>query len=110
IRYFVPETANVNLGSLAFLLSNWVGLVATALLLLLLSVSNDFALRTLGTRRWKLIQQMTYVVVIAVVVHGAAYQIIEHRKWVLATVFSALAVTALVLQSAGFRARRAARK
>lgn len=110
IRYFVPESTNLNPGSLAFLASNWVGLLATMLLLVLLTVSNDFSLRTLGTARWKLIQQTTYVVIIAVVLHGAAYQIIEQRKWVLATVFSLLAVTALVLQSAGFRARRAGRK
>lgn len=110
IRYFVPDTPTLTAGSIAFLVSNWVGLLATLLLLMLLAISNDFSLRTLGTQRWKLIQQTTYVVVIAVVVHGAAYQIIEKRKWILATVFSALAVSALVLQSAGFRARRAGRK
>ena len=103
LRYFAMS--NPDRGSKAFIAANWLGLLATLLLLVLLSLSNDISLRRLGTQRWKLIQQATYIVVCAVVLHGAAYQIIEKRKWIAATVFSALAVIALILQSAGVRAR-----
>ncbi len=103
LSYFAMSAPD--LGTKAFIAANWLGLLAALLLLVLLSVSNDVSLRTLGTRRWKLIQQATYIVVIAVVLHGAAYQIIEKRKWIAASVFSALAVGALILQSAGVRAR-----
>jgi hypothetical protein len=82
-RYFIPWTRSLDTSSKAFILANWLGLVAAILLLVLVSISNDYALRTLGTRRWKLIQQSTYVVVIAAVAHGAGYQIIEGRKWLL---------------------------
>jgi sulfoxide reductase heme-binding subunit YedZ len=102
-RYFIPWAPNLNAGTKAFIAANWLGLSAAVLLLVLVSISNDFALRTLGVRRWKLIQQSTYVVVIAVIAHGAGYQIIEKRKWMLATVFSLLGLCALVLQSAGVR-------
>ena len=40
--------------------ANWSGLAATALLVLLLLISNDVSLRTLGSRRWKAWQRWTY--------------------------------------------------
>jgi sulfoxide reductase heme-binding subunit YedZ len=103
LRYFAMSAPDR--GTKAFLLANWLGLVATLLLLLLLSLSNDISLRRLGTQRWKFLQQATYVVLVAVVLHGAAYQIIEKRQWIAASVFSGLAVIALIMQSAGVRAR-----
>jgi sulfoxide reductase heme-binding subunit YedZ len=105
-RYFIPWTRSLDTSSKAFILANWLGLVAAILLLVLVSISNDYALRTLGTRRWKLIQQSTYVVVIAAVAHGAGYQIIEGRKWLLSGIFALLALCALILQSAGVRRYR----
>jgi sulfoxide reductase heme-binding subunit YedZ len=111
-RYFIPWAPNLDAGTKAFIVANWLGLSAAVLLLVLVSISNDFALRTLGVKRWKLIQQSTYVVVIAVVAHGAGYQVLEKRKWMLATVFSILGLCALILQSAGVRSviRRRRRK
>lgn len=102
-RYFIPWTQSLDAGTKTFIVANWLGLAAAVLLLVLVSISNDLALRTLGTRKWKLVQQSTYIVVIAVVAHGAAYQVIEKRKWLPAAVFSLLGLSALILQSAGVR-------
>jgi sulfoxide reductase heme-binding subunit YedZ len=105
-RYFVNTSGTLDAGTKAFITANWFGLAAALLLVVLLSISNDIALRTLGTRRWKLIQQSTYVVAITVVIHGGIYQILEKRKWLLALVFALLAVISLMFQSLGMRVRR----
>ena len=75
--------------------ANWTGLAATLLLVLLLAISNDAALRALGTRRWKSWQRWTYWMAALTVAHALAYQI-ETRHlglWIAAVVL----VTAIVL-------------
>ena len=105
VRYFITS-GNADLGTKAFIAANWLGLLAVLVLLTLLSISNDFALRALGTRKWKLLQQTTYVAITAIVLHGAVYQILEKRRWLLALILSVLALAVGVFQSAGIRARQ----
>jgi len=105
-RYFVIGSGGRNFDTLGFVAANWLGLIAVVLLLVLVSVSNDAALRILGKARWKLLQRSAYVVIVAVVVHGAIYQILEKRRWFLALIFSLLAVAVAVFQWAGVRRKR----
>jgi sulfoxide reductase heme-binding subunit YedZ len=88
-----------------FGLSNYAGLAATLILVLLLLLSNDLSMRALGNWRWKRLQQLNYVLLASVVVHGILYQRIEDRDsvWVLA--FWILWLVAVVLQLVGFRIR-----
>ena len=54
--YFVPEPGKPSIAGLrpdAFGLANDTGLIAALLLLLLGAISNDLALRKLGTARWR---------------------------------------------------------
>jgi methionine sulfoxide reductase heme-binding subunit len=93
-----------------FGVANWIGLAATLLLLLLLGISNDLSLRTLGSRRWKAWQRWTYWAGALVVAHGLAYQWIEkgNNGWVY--VFVPVVVIVAVMQLDGrrrFLARRA---
>ncbi len=86
-------------------LPGWAGWIGTAfilagyaigvLLIRLLAISNDRALRRLGKERWKRIQRRAYWVFGLTVAHGAVFQIIEHRYggWLLAL----LAVSAAVV-------------
>jgi sulfoxide reductase heme-binding subunit YedZ len=75
--------------------ANWTGLGATVLLLMLLAISNDLSLRTLGSRRWKSWQRWTYVAAVLIVAHTLGYQIVEknHTRYLVAF----LVVTAVVV-------------
>jgi sulfoxide reductase heme-binding subunit YedZ len=108
LRYFLVGSGGPNFATLGFVAANWLGLLSVLLLTTLVSISSDAALRTLGKDRWKLVQRSAYVVIVAVIVHGALYQLLEGRRWLLALIFSLLAVAAAIFQWAGVRARRAA--
>jgi len=89
--------------------ANWTGLAAGLLLVLLLGISNDLSLRTLGTRRWKSWQRWTYWAAALTVAHALAYQIPtrNHAAWIAA--FTLLTVIVLVVQLDGRRRYQARR-
>jgi sulfoxide reductase heme-binding subunit YedZ len=93
-----------------FGVANDVGLLATAIILLLLIFSNNLSIRTLGAARWKRIQRLSYIASILVVIHGLLYQIMEKRAlaFVLCLVF--VTVAAVVLQFSGFKRSREPRQ
>jgi sulfoxide reductase heme-binding subunit YedZ len=68
---------------------------------MLLAISNDFSIRSLGSRSWKSIQRWTYAAFGLTVAHGIAFQIVEKRRipWVI--IFAGMATVALVLQFLG---------
>lgn len=88
-----------------FGLANYSGLVATLLLALLLALSNDRALRKLGTPRWKRIQRYNYLCFAMVAIHAAAFQIIETRWWPLIGLCGLMISASASLQVAGYRHR-----
>lgn len=107
--YFVREVEGT--GAFAprsdlFGFSNYTGLGATAILVLLLALSNDVSLRRLKVRRWKSLQRWNYGLMALVVLHGAAYQIIEKRQPGFVALLALLVVATVGAQAAGFRRRR----
>ncbi len=109
--FFRDEARRVPVRYDLFGFANWLGLAATLVLLLLLAISNDISLRTLGSRRWKAWQRWTYWAGALVVAHGLAYQWIEKGNdgWVYVFVPVVLVVTALQLRGRRrFLARRVA--
>src|SRR6266700_5777843 len=70
--------------------------------LLLLVVSNDISMRSMGILQWKSLQRWAYVACALTVAHGIAYQLIEKRRlpWVFA--FAALTLAILVMQALGY--------
>jgi methionine sulfoxide reductase heme-binding subunit len=100
--YFLESLRPVRAQLSLFGLANYLGVVATLLFLVLLLISNDFSLRTLGKARWKSIQRWSYIAAGLTVLHGFAYQVVEKRDltWVLFLVV----ITALILacQLGGF--------
>jgi len=107
--FFRDEARRVPVRYDLFGFANWLGLAATLVLLLLLVISNDISLRTLGSRRWKAWQRWTYWAGALVVAHGLAYQWIEKGNdgWVYVFVPVVLVVTALQLRGRRrFLARR----
>jgi len=75
----------------------------TLILLLLLSLSNDASLRSLGASRWKSLQRWNYAGALLVAAHGTIYQILENRAAGFIVAFAALMLFALAMQFAGFR-------
>ena len=106
LRYFTVGSAGRNFATLGFVAANWLGLLSVLLLGVLVSISSDAALRFLGKEKWKLVQRSAYVVIVAVVVHGALYQVLESRRWLLALIFSLLAIAVAVFQWVGVQSHR----
>jgi sulfoxide reductase heme-binding subunit YedZ len=82
--------------------ANWTGLGATAVLVLLLAISNDVALRRLGAKRWKALQRWSYAAALLTLVHGVVFQVIEKRRLPYVSMLGGLTAAALLLQAAGF--------
>jgi sulfoxide reductase heme-binding subunit YedZ len=105
VRYFFPAAgAAIDRSTAAFLTANYLGLTGAILLIVLMSISNDFALRRLGVDRWKFLQRSSYVALAAIVLHGIAYQLLEKRSAGLAVLFGSTAAVVVALQIAGARA------
>jgi sulfoxide reductase heme-binding subunit YedZ len=110
--YFLPPSeahALVPIRLDAFGLANYLGAFAGGVLLLLLLISSDRALRWLGARRWKAWQRLSYAGALATLGHGVLYQLLERRRLVLVVLFGTLAAVALIFQSLGIRAVRSRR-
>ena len=104
--YFVPEhPSRFPLRIDIFGLTNYAGLAATLILLLLLTLSNDVSLRALGGVRWKSLQRWNYVLAILVVGHGAVFQYIEGRKPAYIAACAVIVLATLAMQVAGLRTR-----
>ena len=88
-----------------FGLANYTGAAAVLTLVALLATSNDYALRALGTPRWKQLQRWNYAVFALTAVHAFAYQRIEkqHLPFVM-TAASCIAMAA-VMQTVGWISR-----
>lgn len=93
-----------------FGVANWVGAVATAVLLLLLLLSNDLALRGLRGRRWKALQRFNYLLVLLVLIHTVAYQLVVERELVFSLAVVALTSVVLAGQLIGVARYRRGRR
>lgn len=89
--------------------ANYTGLLAVVIAALLLALSNDRALRALGTRRWKAWQRGTDALFALVLAHGVAYQVVEKRQAAFVAAFAVVALAVAAVQGAGYRARSRAR-
>lgn len=71
LSYFVGRDGAPLLNS--FGLANWTGLAATVIVLGLLTISSDLALRTLKAGRWKWLQRLNYGLFVLVIMHAVLY-------------------------------------
>jgi methionine sulfoxide reductase heme-binding subunit len=70
-RYFFAPEGTVLTD--VFGLGNWTGLAATVIVLGLLAISNDFALRKLKAGPWKWLQRLNYALFVLAVAHAVYY-------------------------------------
>jgi len=97
--YFIDEHRGLRHDLFGF--SNDTGLFAALLFLLLLAISNDLSLRRLGSRRWKSLQQWTYLAALLTVMHAVGYQSIEKRPAAYCMVLWSITAAVCVTQGAG---------
>lgn len=84
-----------------FGISNDIGVVATALVVLLLAISNDTSIRKLGVSRWKRLQTLSYLIAAIVFIHAVVYQFLERRSVILVFIFVVVSVGVLAIQLYG---------
>ncbi len=89
-----------------FGVANYSGLFQALILIFLLAISNNYALRRLGINRWKNLQRLTYVACASIIVHALAYQTMEKRDLILRLFLGILVLIAVSLQLAGFIKQR----
>lgn len=92
----------------AFGFANFTGLASTLILLLLLCISSDAALRRLGTPRWKRLQRWNYWAFGLMAMHAATFHVVEKRVVPVVLVFGGVVLAVALLQFAGYRQRRTA--
>ncbi len=103
LEYFFRFTAD---GGITPLLNrsgiaNYIGLIATILLVLLLVTSADFMLRRLKGRRWKSLQRLNYVLFALVIFHTLIYQQVSRREQLFVEATTILIIVVLVAQIVG---------
>lgn len=103
-QYFVDNTGTLLTDAFGF--ANYLGVIATLVILALLATSNDFSLKYFGRDRWKAIQRWNYILIVFTVLHGILYQIVEKRLIPFAFIFGAIALWIMMIQLAGFQKRR----
>ncbi len=98
----IPEGIGYNLLLTPAGISNNIGLVATVVLILLLVLSNDYALTKLKGKRWKFLQRFNYGLAILAFIHTVLYQWLDNRSRAFMIFTFAFAVILLCVQAAGF--------
>lgn len=84
-----------------FGLSNDIGAVATALLVILLVLSNDFSLGRLKGKRWKLLQRGNYLLAAFALAHTVGYQMVSRREHIFTETLIVLILLTFTVQLAG---------
>lgn len=92
-----------------FGLANYTGAAAVLALIALLATSNDYALRALGTPRWKQLQRWNYAVFALTAVHAFSYQGIEKQRLPFVATVAVCVAMAAAMQTAGWISRRRSR-
>lgn len=108
--YYVYQKGSQHLFPLRhdrFGFSNETGALATIAVVVLLATSNDYALRHLGTPRWKALQRLNYAALALAAAHTIAYQWDETRIVAFKVLAAVSIATAGFLQAIGFLRRRA---
>jgi methionine sulfoxide reductase heme-binding subunit len=102
--YFLEEINNsyrIRLDK--FGISNYTGLAAALIILILLVVSNDLSIEKLKALRWKNIQRFSYVMFVFIVLHSILYRVGANNNHLIYYLYLPLFLTILCLQILGIR-------
>lgn len=83
-------------------LANYIGLIQLSIIILLLFLSNNRALRKFGTKRWKNLQRLNYLAFSSIAIYGYLYHLIEQRLLSFRLRFYAIVLSVVAVQLFGF--------
>lgn len=107
LLYFFRQSGSHYLPQLdLFGLSNYVGLLAAVIILVLLVLSNNRSMRWLKGKRWKRIQQLTYPLIVLTILHTLGYQLYNERDGLLPGVLGVLTLIVALAQGTGVLVHR----
>lgn len=86
--------------------ANYLGALATFVVLMLLLTSNDYSIRQLGKTRWKMIQRFNYLFFVLVMLHSLMYVAVEKRFMPYALILASVSAYVVAVQLSGLRRRR----
>ncbi len=101
LYFFKPEGEGYKPLLNLFGVSNYIGAIATVILFLLLTLSNDLSLRRLKGRRWKFLQRFNYMLSILALIHTVGYQVVSKRDKVMMFLVLGLSILVLFMQGLG---------
>jgi methionine sulfoxide reductase heme-binding subunit len=99
LNYFFAPDGRVLTNS--FGLGNWTGLAATAIVMGLLALSSDVALRKLKAGPWKWLQRLNYALFVLVIAHGFFYGVLLRTTSPFTFLFLLIVIAVLVGQALG---------
>jgi len=105
--YDLAETRRLVPRTDGFGFANYTGLVAVLVAIVLLAISNDLSLRSLGTPRWKWLQRWNYVLFAFTIVHGITFQVMAKRRLMFVVVLATMTAATVGAQITGVIAHRA---
>lgn len=95
LDYFLTPGIDRSIRLDAFGAANNIGLVATLLVLVLMIISRDRWIRSMGAVRWKRLQRGAYWLTFLIFAHGFLYQAIEGRPAV--PIFALILIMAVIV-------------
>ena len=95
-----------NIRNELFLWGSITAFVTGLLLLMLLCLSSDAALRLLGARWWKRLQRSAYIAFVLTIIHAIMFQLLEGRTPMLIILLVIVLLGVMLLQTAGFMSVR----
>jgi sulfoxide reductase heme-binding subunit YedZ len=101
LRYFFAPDGTPLTDS--FGLGNWTGLAATVIVVGLLAISNNFALRRLKARRWKNLQRINYALFGLVIAHAIFYGALLRGTSPSTLLLGLIVIVVLIGQAVGVR-------
>ena len=106
-QYFIDANGNLLLSLFGF--TNYLGVISTLIVIILLLTSNNFSLRNLKYKKWKLIQRFNYFLAVFVFAHSLLYQIVEKRLLPFCLIIGIIALWTIIIQFMGFQKIRRSR-
>jgi sulfoxide reductase heme-binding subunit YedZ len=79
-QYFLNKTEDgYSIRHDSFGLANYTGLISALIIMLLLTLSNDYLLKKLNPNKWKNIQRLSYLMFILIIIHCYFYRVVKEN-------------------------------
>ena len=86
-----------------FRMANYTGAIAALLIILLLTISNNYSLRKLKAAKWKNLQRLSYLMFVLVLIHAVLYSIVLKHISFAFYLYIPIFLVVLIFQAMGIR-------